>query len=73
MDFVIFNGRITRSELVEERGDQWRRYEDAGITDQFRVSKPSNVLYDFLVKGLGFLALLTGIVMLLLMIYSFRG
>jgi cytochrome b subunit of formate dehydrogenase len=71
MDFVIFNGQISKRELVEERYDQWERYEESGKTEQFRVSKPSGVLYDFLLKGFGFLALLTGIMMLVLMIYSF--
>jgi hypothetical protein len=71
MDFVIFNGQISKGDLIEERNDQWKRYEESGATEQFRVSKPSGVLYDFLLKGFGFLALLTGIIMLVLMIFSF--
>ncbi len=30
MDFVIFNGQIGKEEMIEERGDQWKRYEEAG-------------------------------------------
>jgi len=71
MDFVIFNGQISKGELMEERHDQWKRYEESGATEQFRVSKPSGVMYDFLLKGFGFLALLAGIIMLVLMIFSF--
>jgi len=71
MDFVMFNGQVSKHELLEERGDQWKRYEEAGITDQFLVTKPSGVLYDFLLKGFGFLALFTGIALLFLMIYTF--
>ena len=71
MDFVIFNGQISKGDLIEERNDQWKRYEESGATEQFLVSKPSGVLYDFLLKGFGFLALLTGIIMLVLMIFSF--
>lgn len=73
MDFVIFNGQITKRELIEERGDQWKRYEETGTTEQFRVSKPSGILYDFLVQGFGFLALFTGIILLFLIIYSFMA
>jgi cytochrome b subunit of formate dehydrogenase len=71
MDFVIFNGQISKHEMAEERGDQWTRYEEEGKTDLFKVSRPSGVAYDFLIKGFGFFALFTGIILLMLMIYSF--
>jgi cytochrome b subunit of formate dehydrogenase len=73
MDFVIFNGQISKEEMVEERGDQWKRYEEAGITEQFACTKTSGVAYDFLVKGFGFAALFIGISLLLLMIFAFVG
>jgi hypothetical protein len=71
MDFVIFNGQIGKEEMLEERGDQWKRYEDLGITEQYACKKTSGVAYDFLVKGFGFTALFTGITLLLLMILAF--
>ena len=71
MDFVIFNGQMTKEEFMEERGDQWARYEQQGISDQFKVEKSSGILYDFLFKGFGFTALFIGITLLLLMIYAF--
>ncbi|MRR57634.1 MAG: cytochrome C [Deltaproteobacteria bacterium] len=70
MDFVIFNGQISKQELCEERRDQWQRYEEAGVTEKFAAVKPSGVWYDFLLKGFGFLALFTGIILLFLMIYA---
>ncbi len=73
MDFVIFNGEMTKEEFIEERGDQWARYEERGISDQFKVEKSSGVLYDFLFKGFGFTALFIGISLLLLMVYAFIG
>ena len=73
MDFVIFNGEMTKEEFIEERGDQWARYEERGITEQFTVKKKSGILYDFLFKGFGFTALLIGIGLLMLMIYAFIG
>jgi cytochrome b subunit of formate dehydrogenase len=71
MDFVIFNGQITKYELIEERGDLWARYERDGVTEKYRAERLSGVLYDFLLKGFGFLAVFTGLVLLLLMIYAF--
>ena len=70
MDFVIFNGQISKHELMEERRDQWKRYEEAGITEQFAAKKSSGILYDFIIKGFGFIALFTGIILLFLMIYA---
>lgn len=71
MDFVIFNGQIDKEEMLEERGDQWKRYEQEGITEQFVCKKPSSIIYDFLVKGFGFIALFTGLGLLALMIFAF--
>ncbi|HEY5974554.1 MAG TPA: cytochrome c3 family protein [Geobacteraceae bacterium] len=71
MDFVIFNGQITKYELIEERGDLWRRYEQEGRIEQLRAEKLSGVIYDFLLKGFGFVAVFTGILLLLLMVYAF--
>ena len=73
MDFVIFNGEMTKEEFVEERGDQWKRYEEEGITESFVVEKPSGVIYDFFFKGFGFTAFFTGIALALLMFYAFMG
>lgn len=71
MDFVIFNGQMSKEEFIEERGDQWKRYEEEGTTEKFAAPRTSGILYDFLVKGFGFLALTTGIMLLVLMIYAF--
>ena len=73
MDFVIFNGQIAKEEMIEERGDQWKRYEELGITESFAAKRTSGVVYDFLVKGFGFIALLIGLGLLLLMILAFVG
>jgi predicted CXXCH cytochrome family protein len=70
MDFVIFNGQLSKHEFIEERGDQWKRYEQLGITETFRMHKTSGVLYDFLFKGFGFAALIIGIALTVLMIYA---
>jgi cytochrome b subunit of formate dehydrogenase len=71
MDFVIFNGQLDKHEFMEERGEQWHRYEKLGILHNFEVRRPSGALYDFLLKGFGFTALFTGLGLLLLMILAF--
>jgi len=71
MDFVIFNGQMTKEEFIEERGDQWKRYEQLGLADRFSVKKPSGVLYDFLFKGFGFIAVFTGLTLVCFMLYAF--
>ena len=71
MDFVIFNGEMSKEEFIEERADQWKRYEEEGILDQYIKEKPSGIAYDFIIKAFGFLALFTGIGLLFLMIYAF--
>jgi cytochrome b subunit of formate dehydrogenase len=71
MDFVIFNGEISKEELILERGEQWRRYEELGVTENFRVRKSSGILYDFILKGFGFLALFTGLLLAFLIFSAF--
>jgi len=71
MDFVIFNGELPKEEFIEERGDQWKRYEAAGITESYVKDKPSGIAYDFFVKAFGFAAVFTGVSLLFLMVYAF--
>jgi cytochrome b subunit of formate dehydrogenase/nitrate/TMAO reductase-like tetraheme cytochrome c subunit len=71
MDFVIFNGELPKEEFMEERADQWKRYEEEGILDQYIKEKPSGIMYDFILKGFGFTAVLIGLALLFLMIYAF--
>ncbi|ADI83109.1 cytochrome c3 family protein [Geobacter sulfurreducens] len=71
MDFVIFNGQMPKHEFIEERGDQWKRYEELGITEEFAAKKTSGVVYDFIVKGFGFTAVVIGLTLVVLMLYAF--
>ncbi len=71
MDFVIFNGELPKEEFIEERGDQWRRYQEEGILEDYVKEKPSGVAYDFFLKGFGFTAVGIGIALLFLMLYAF--
>jgi predicted CXXCH cytochrome family protein len=71
MDFVIFNGQISKEEMIEERGDQWKRYQEMGIMENYACKKTSGIAYDFLVKAFGFTAVIIGITMVILMIFAF--
>jgi len=74
MDFVIFNGEISKQDFVTERGAQWQRYQTEGITEQYRVKKSTGVVYDFLLKACGCGWVLGGLFLAFLMIYAFyRG
>jgi cytochrome b subunit of formate dehydrogenase len=73
IDFVIFNGQLSKHEFLEERGDQWKRYEEEGNIEQFSVEKGSGVFFDFFFKGFGFLALFLGIALVLMMLYAFTA
>ena len=71
MDFVIFNGLVPKHEFIEERGDQWERYEKSEMVENFHVKKGSGVVFDFIFKGFGFLSLFIGVALLFLMLYAF--
>jgi cytochrome b subunit of formate dehydrogenase len=71
MDFVIFNGQVSKQEFIEERLDQWQRYEQTGMIEKIKIEKRSGVLFDFFFKGFGFLALFLGISLVLMMMYAF--
>lgn len=71
MDFVIFNGQVTEEEMVHERSEQWKRYQELGITKDFEVDKPSPLAWDLALRLFGLVALLTGMVLALLILYTF--
>jgi cytochrome b subunit of formate dehydrogenase len=71
MDFVIFNGEISRHDFVVERGAQWERYEQKGVIEQYRVRKSSGIVYDILFRAFGYLCVLTGLFIAFLLLYAF--
>ena len=71
MDFVIFNGEISKEDFVTERGAQWDRYEQQGVTEKYRVHKTSSVVYDLVFKTFGYLCVLTGLFIAFLLLYAF--
>jgi cytochrome b subunit of formate dehydrogenase len=71
MDFVIFNGQVTEEEMIHERSEQWERYQKLGITKDFEVDKPTPLIWEIAMRVFGLLAVLTGMILALLIIYTF--
>ncbi len=71
MDFVIFNGQITEEEMIEERGEQLKRYQEEGRLEEFKAEKPGNIFLEIVLRLFGFLAVLTGTILTLLILYTF--
>ena len=71
MDFVIFNGQVTEEEMIHERSDEWNRYNEKGILENFEVRKPSPLAWDLALRIFGFIAVLTGVVLTILILYTF--
>ena len=71
MDFVIFNGQVTEEEMIHERTEQWERYKEQGITEEFEVHKPTPIIWEIAMRVFGLLAVLTGLILAMLIIYTF--
>jgi cytochrome b subunit of formate dehydrogenase len=70
MDTVIFNGRVSHHEMLEERGDQLRRYEAEGRADSLLVEGPPNVLWEFSFRIFGLIAVAIGLSLAAVMAFS---
>ena len=70
MDTVIFDGHLTEQEMVEERGDQWRRYQAEGRVDALVVTKPTSLAWGLFFRVFGFLALAVGLSLAVGMVYA---
>ena len=56
MDTVIFNGRVSHAEMLEERGDQLKRYEAEGRLEELEGTHSTTVAWEFATRLFGFLA-----------------
>lgn len=66
-DGVIFTGRLSKEELVEERPEQYDRYLKEGKLEGLKTKYPS-LFADFLGRVLGFAGIVVGIICILLII-----
>lgn len=71
MDTVIFSGRISKTEMLQERRKWYDRLEASGRLEQHRVMHDDWESRRLLYKTLGFVLLGTGLGLLALMIYAF--
>jgi len=67
MDTVIFNGRVSEEEMMEERGDQLKRYEAEGAPADLLIETPRNVLWEFAFRIFGLVAVVIGLGLAVLM------
>ena len=70
MDTVIFDGRITHEEMVDERADQLRRYEAEGRTEELLAGKPPSLAWALAVRVFGFVAVVIGLSLAAVMVYA---
>lgn len=61
MDTVIFDGHLSGEEMLEERGDQLRRYQAEGRLDELVVTKPTSLLVGLVLRVFGLIALAIGL------------
>lgn len=73
MDTVIFNGRVSHEEMLEERGDQYRRYVDEGRLEDFVDERPKRLLWEFSYRIFGLVAVALGLGLALLMVFTLLG
>jgi hypothetical protein len=69
MDPVIFTGRVTKTELAEERADEYARLQTEGTLDRIRVDPPP----PWLVKlgyTVGAAAISVGLTLVALILYA---
>jgi len=57
--------------MVHERSEQWESYQKEGITKDFEVHKPTPLIWEVAMRVFGLLAVLIGITLALLIIYTF--
>ncbi|MCE1229444.1 MAG: cytochrome C, partial [Firmicutes bacterium] len=70
MDTVIFNGRISHEEMVEERADLLKRYEAEGVTEAHLVDTPTSLGWEFASRVFGLVAVATGLALAAFMVYA---
>ena len=70
MDTVIFNGRVSHEEMLEERGDQLKRYEAEGRLDELTGDTPTTIGWEFATRLFGFVAVAIGLALAAFMTYT---
>ncbi|AJC92468.1 cytochrome c family protein [Campylobacter subantarcticus LMG 24377] len=71
MDMVIFSGSISEEEIKQERSVWYKRLKESGKLSTLYENKSNSKIYQWLSKFIGFAMLITGLVFLSLMLYTF--
>ena len=70
MDTVIFTGHVEAEEYKVDRPKEWEKMEESGNIDDMIVKKEITSSWLKIVKFFGFIFLFTGIILVILIIYS---
>ncbi len=70
MDTVIFTGHVEAEEYKKDRPKEWEELEKSGKLDSYVVKKEISTSWMKIVKFFGFLFLFTGILLVILIIFS---
>ena len=70
MDTVIFTGHVEAEEYKIDRPKEWEEMENAGTLDNFVVKKEIKSSWLKVVKFFGYLFLITGLLLVILIIFS---
>jgi len=73
MDPVIFSGRITKSELMHERGRLWERWNAEGKLEEYSGRQDEWESWKKIALPAGFIAFCTGLVLVVLIFYAMLG
>jgi hypothetical protein len=72
MNYSIFTGRIYKWEFLEDRSIEYERLKGAGELKKLKTDFP-NILANFLSGVIGLSALVTGLLIVILIIWTFIG
>ena len=71
MDPVIFSGRVSKTEMVHERGRQWERWQKEGGVEKHSVSQRDEwESWKWIALPAGFLAFCLGLFLVILIFYA---
>jgi len=70
MDSVIFSGRITRAELIHERGRLWKRWNAEGKLEEQSAPRDEWESWKKIALPAGFIAFSLGLVLVVLIFYA---
>ena len=70
MDSVIFSGRISKSELIHERGRLWQRWKTSEELKKNMAPQDEWESWKWIALPAGFIAFCIGVILVILIFYA---